>query len=101
MLPLTEILGPAGPDVATRQGQPSSQALLISVLMVSESGMGMSLRFRPNTLAPSDPGRDSRRDSDVSCRHPRVMIIAKLALGEFDDVRSDIASATEGMRAPA
>src|SRR5262245_7610788 len=39
MLPFGVMFGPCGPLVATRHGWPSSQALRISVLIVSERGM--------------------------------------------------------------
>src|SRR6185437_11689166 len=36
------MFGPSGPQVATKSGQPSSQALRIRVLRVAERGMGES-----------------------------------------------------------
>jgi hypothetical protein len=44
MLPLTEMLGPFGPSVATRHGAPSSQADLMRLLTFSLIGIGCVFR---------------------------------------------------------
>src|SRR5215472_2309788 len=50
MLPLTEMLGPSGPLVATRQGAPSSQAERIKSRIFWLIGIGLLINVGDRTL---------------------------------------------------
>jgi hypothetical protein len=59
MLPLGEMLGPFGPEVARRHGEPSSQAERIRSRILAEMGMGPLGLFSAGAIILYDAARQT------------------------------------------